>query len=85
VLAVRFGVSTGAACGWLGIARREGRRDLRAHDGGRCLLGGATPEVLAGLVAEQTDATLARLGLPPHSATDIILSHIADPSGCNLR
>jgi hypothetical protein len=58
VLAVRLGVSTGAACGWLGIARHEGRGDLRAHDGGRCLLGGAYPEVLARLVAEQTDATL---------------------------
>jgi transposase len=60
VLAERFAVSAGTVCGWLGLARREGRRSPRAHAGGRRPLGGADPQVLAGLVAEQTDATLAQ-------------------------
>jgi transposase len=60
VLAERFAVSVGTVCGWVGLARREGRRGPRAHGGGRRLLGGADPQVLAGLVAEQNDATLAQ-------------------------
>ena len=60
LLAERFAVSAGMVCGWLGIARREGRRGPRAHGGGRRLLGGADPQVLAGLVAAQNDATLAQ-------------------------
>src|SRR4051794_8767723 len=60
VLAERFAVSVGAVCGWVGLARREGRRGPRAHGGGRRPLGGADPPVLAGLVAEQNDATLAQ-------------------------
>src|SRR5690349_15235950 len=62
VLAARFAVSVGTVCGWLGIARREGRHGPRAHGGGRRPLGGADPQVLAGLVAAQTDATLAQYG-----------------------
>jgi transposase len=60
VLAERFGVSVGTVCGWLGLARCEGRRTPRAHRRGRRALGGADPQVLVGLVAEQTDATLAQ-------------------------
>ena len=60
VLAARFAVSVGTVCGWLGLARREGRRGPRAHNGGRRPLGGADPQVLVGLVGEQTDATLAQ-------------------------
>jgi transposase len=57
VLAERFAVSVGTVCGWLGLARREGRRVPRAHGRGRRPLGGADPQVLTGLVAEQNDAT----------------------------
>jgi putative transposase len=57
-LAVRFRLSVGTVCGWVGIARREGRRAARAHGGGRRALGGADPQVLAALVAEQSDAML---------------------------
>ena len=60
VLAERFAVSLGTVCGWLGLVRREGRRGPRTHNGGRRPLGGADPQVLAGLVAEQNDATLAQ-------------------------
>jgi transposase len=60
VLAERFAVSVGTVCGWLGLARREGRRVPRAHGKGRRPLGGADPQVLIGLVAEQNDATLAQ-------------------------
>jgi putative transposase len=60
VLAERFAVSVGTVCGWLGLARRESRCSPRAHGGGRRPLGGADPQVLAGLVAEQNDATLAQ-------------------------
>jgi transposase len=60
VLAERFAVSVGTVCGWLGLARREGRRVPRAHGRGRRPLGGADPQVLTGLVAEQNDATLAQ-------------------------
>jgi transposase len=58
VLAKRFGVSVGAVCGWLAAAR-EGRRGPRAHGGGRRALGGANPQVLAGLVAERGDLYLS--------------------------
>lgn len=60
VLARRFGVSVGAVCAWLGAAREEGRRCPRPHGGGRRALGGTDPQVLASLVAEQNDATLAQ-------------------------
>ena len=52
VLAKRFGVSVGAVCGWLTVARGEGRRGPRPHGGGRCTLGGADPQLLSALVAE---------------------------------
>jgi transposase len=60
VLAERFGVSAGAVCNWLGAARDEKRRGPRPHGGGRPALNGADPQVLAALVAEQDDATLAQ-------------------------
>jgi transposase len=60
VLAERFAVSVGTVCGWLGLARCEGRRSPPAHAGGRRPLGGADPQVLTELVAEQNDATLAQ-------------------------
>lgn len=60
VLASRFGVSVGAVCSWLAAARSEGRRGPKPHGGGRPALGGADPQVLAGLVAERNDATLAQ-------------------------
>ena len=41
-LAVRFCISVGTVCGWLGLARREERRVPRAHGGGRRALGGPT-------------------------------------------
>ena len=62
VLAARFGVSVGAVCGWLAAARDEGRRGPRSRGGGRRALGGADPRVLAALVDEQGDATLAQYG-----------------------
>ena len=82
VLATRFGISVGAVCGWLGAmrdargARHPGRRGPRAHGGGRSALNGADPQVLAALVAERNDATLAqysarlaeRTGVRPSSA-----------------
>jgi transposase len=59
VLAERFGVSLGAVCTWLQQARAEGRRAPRPM-GGRCKpLGGTDPAVLAAIVAERRDATLA--------------------------
>ena len=60
VLAARFGVSVGAVCTWLAAARSEGRRGPRPHGGGRRALGGADPRLLAALVDEQGDATLAQ-------------------------
>lgn len=59
-LAARFRISAGTVCGWVGIARREGRRVPRAHGGGRRALSGADPQVLAALVAEQNDAMLTQ-------------------------
>ena len=60
VLAARFGVSVGAVCNWLAAARSEGRRGPRPRGGGRRALGGADPRLLAALVDEQGDATLAQ-------------------------
>ena len=77
VLAARFAVSVGTGCGWLGIARREGRRGPRAHGGGRRPLGGADPQVLARLVAEQNDATLAQYGTRLAERTGVRLSEAA--------
>jgi transposase len=62
VLAVRFGVSVGVGCGWLKAARDEGRRGPRPYQGGRRALNGADPQVLADLVIDQNDATLAQYG-----------------------
>lgn len=59
-LAACFRISVGTVCGWVGIARREGRRTPRAHGGGRHALNGADPQVLAALVAEQSDAMLSQ-------------------------
>ena len=58
VLAARFGVSVGAVCGWLVAVRDEGRRGPHPHGGGRRALGGANPQALAALVAEQDDLYL---------------------------
>ena len=77
VLAARCAVSVGPVCGWLGIARRDGRRGPRAHGGGRRPLGGADPQVLAGLVAEQNDATLAQYGTRLAERTGVRLSEAA--------
>jgi transposase len=77
VLAERFAVSVGTVCGWLGIARREGRRGPRAHGGGRRPLGGADPQVLAGLVAAQNDATLAQYRTRLAERTGVRLSEAA--------
>ena len=77
VLAERFAVSAGTVCGWLGLARREGRRGPRAHGGGRRLLDGADPQVLVGLVAEQNDATLAQYGTRLAERTGVRLSEAA--------
>ena len=58
-LAERFGVSVGAVNGWLRAAREEGRRAPRPMGRGPAPLGGADPGLLAALVAESDDATLA--------------------------
>jgi transposase len=59
VLAERFAVSLGTVNGWLRLAR-EGRRAPRRGGPGRPPLGGTDPRVLAALVAERNDATLAQ-------------------------
>src|SRR5919108_1288603 len=59
VLAARFGVSLGTVSGWLKQAREEGRRGPRPMGGRRQPLGGTDPALLAALVAERRDATLA--------------------------
>lgn len=59
-LAARFRLSVGPLWGWVGLARREGRRAPRAHGGGRHALNGADPQVLAALGAEQSDAMLTQ-------------------------
>jgi transposase len=58
VLAERFEVAVGTVNTWLRQAR-EGRRAPLRRRGGRALLGGADPGVLAALVAKRPDATLA--------------------------
>ena len=58
VLAERFAVAVGTVNTWLRQAR-EGRRAPLRHRGGQPLLGGTDPAVLAALVAERPDATLA--------------------------
>ena len=77
VLAQRFAVSVGTVCGWLGLVRREGRRSPRAHRRGRRALGGADPQVLVGLVAEQNDATLAQYRARLAERTGIWVSEAA--------
>src|SRR4051812_11861620 len=57
VLAERFAVSVGTVNTWLRQAREGRRTPLRR--GGRAMLGGADPGVLAALVGERPDATLA--------------------------
>jgi transposase len=59
VPAERFGVGLGTVNGWLRLAREEGRRAPLPSRGGPKPLGGADPALLAGLVAERNDATLA--------------------------
>jgi transposase len=54
----RFGVSERTVSGWLRTAREEGRRGPKPPARGRTPVGGQAA-VLAGLVAEQSDATLA--------------------------
>jgi transposase len=58
VLAERFDVAVGTVNTWLRQAR-EGRRAPLRRRGGHRLLGGADPGVLAAVVAERPDATLA--------------------------
>ena len=58
VLAERFEVAVGTVNNWLRRAR-EGRRAPLRRRGGQAPLGGADPGVLAALVAERPDATLA--------------------------
>lgn len=59
VLAERFGVATGTVSLWLAAARDEGRRGPKPHGGGRKASGGADPMVLAALVGEANDLSLA--------------------------
>jgi transposase len=58
VLAERFEVAVGTVNNWLRQAREGRRAPLRRRDG-QPLLGGADLGVLAALVAERADATLA--------------------------
>ena len=57
-VARRFRVGERTLSGWLKAAREEGRRAPRPRRGGRPPIGGER-EVLAALVAERNDATLA--------------------------
>jgi transposase len=57
-VARRYRVGERTLSGWLRVARGEGRRGPKPHGGGRAPAGGAG-EVLAELVAERNDATLA--------------------------
>ena len=57
-VASRYRVGERTLSGWLRAARGEGRRGPKPHGGGRVPVGGAG-EVLAELVAERNDATLA--------------------------
>ena len=59
VLAERFAVSLGTVNAWLRLAR-SGQRAPRKGGGGQAMLGGADPQILRDLVAEQNDATLAQ-------------------------
>jgi transposase len=58
VLAERFAIAVGTVNNWLRQAR-EGRRAALRGGRGQRLLGGTDPAVLAALVAERPDATLA--------------------------
>jgi transposase len=58
-VARRFAVSASTVRGWGRLARVEGRRAPRRMGGHRKPLGGADPAVLAAVVAERRDATLA--------------------------
>ena len=68
VLAERFAVSLGTVNGWLRLAR-AGQRTARRGGGGRPLLGGTAPEVLAALVAERNGATLPQYAGMPAECT----------------
>ena len=57
-VASRYRLGERTLSGWLRAARGEGRRGPKPHRGGRAPVGGAG-EVLAELVAERNDATLA--------------------------
>src|SRR3712207_1797771 len=57
-IARRFRVAASTVYGWLRLARETGRRAPKLHEGGRPLVGGEAA-VLAELVAERNDATLA--------------------------
>jgi transposase len=59
VLAERFAVALGTVNGWLRLAR-AGQRAPRQGCGGQAPLGGTGVPVLAALVAERNDATLAQ-------------------------
>jgi transposase len=76
-LAKWFAISVGSVCGRLGLVRREGRRGPRVHGGGRRPMSGADPQILAGLVAEQNDATLVRYGTRLAERTGVRVSEAA--------
>jgi transposase len=57
-VARRYRVGERTLSAWLKAAREEGRRAPKPRRGGRAPVGGAG-EILAGLVAERNDATLA--------------------------
>ena len=57
-VARRYRAGERTLSGWLKLAREEGRRRPKPPRGGRAPVGGER-EVLAGLVAERNDATLA--------------------------
>jgi transposase len=59
VLAERFGVGLGTVNEWLRQARDEGQRAPLPPRGGPKPLGGVDPALLAEIVAERNDATLA--------------------------
>src|SRR3954470_3208547 len=57
-VARRYRIGASTLSGWLKLAREEGRRHPEARRGGRAPPG-SEREVLAGLLAERNDATLA--------------------------
>ena len=69
-IARRFRVAASTVYGWLRLARETGRRTPKPHEGGRPPVGGEAA-VLAELVAERNDATLAEHAARPAERTGI--------------